>query len=111
MPAVWGQFGSPKGLPRYPQEHPKGGQESPKTLSIPSSDRKRRFVRIVNIPIIKSKCLRVGGSSWELKIDPKRLQEKISNDFAEDKRRRGEKKDNKNDKKIPREATEGSKRR
>ena len=43
--------------------------------------------------------LRVGGSSWELKIDPKRLQEMINNNFEEDKTRRGEKKDNKNDKK------------
>ena len=38
------------------------------------------------------------GSSWELKIDPKRLQDQINNDFEGDKSARGEKKDIKNDK-------------
>ncbi len=43
--------------------------------------------------------MRLGGSSWRPKIDPKRLQERIKNDFEEDRTRRGEKKDNKDDKK------------
>ena len=43
--------------------------------------------------------LRFGGSSWRSKIDPKRLQEMENNDFEEDRTRRGEKKDNKDDKK------------
>ena len=47
---------------------------------------------------------RLGGSSWRLKIGPKRLQEIIKNNFEEDRTRRSEKKDNKNDKKRPREA-------
>ena len=41
----------------------------------------------------------MGGSSWELKIDPKRLQEKMNNDFEEDRTRRSEKNENKNVKK------------
>ena len=48
---------------------------------------------------LKSRFLRFGRSSWELKIDPKRLQERIRNDFEEDITTRGEKKDNKDDKK------------
>ena len=43
--------------------------------------------------------LRFRGSSCELKIDPKRLQETIRNDFVEARTTRGEKKDNKDDKK------------
>ena len=35
----------------------------------------------------------------EFKIDPKRLQDSIRNDFEEDRTTRGEKKDNKDDKK------------
>ena len=42
--------------------------------------------------------MRVGGSSWRPQIDPKRPQEKTNNDYEEDKTGRGEKKDNKNDK-------------
>ena len=47
----------------------------------------------------KSRFLRFGRSSWELKIDPKRLPERIKNDFEEHITTRGEKKDNKDDKK------------
>ena len=43
--------------------------------------------------------MRVGGSSWRPKIDPKRLQEMKNIDFEEDRTRGGEKKDNKDDKK------------
>jgi len=49
--------------------------------------------------------LRLGRSSWELKIESKRLQERININFEEDKTRRGEKKDNKNDKKRSKEVT------
>ena len=49
--------------------------------------------------------MRLGRSSWELKIDPKRLQEMIKNNFEEDRTRRGEKKDNKKDKKRSTEVT------
>ena len=48
---------------------------------------------------LKSMILRLGWSSWELKIDPKRPQEKKNNDFEEDITTRGEKKDNKDKKK------------
>ena len=41
----------------------------------------------------------VGGSSWRPQIDPKRPQEMKNNGFEEDRTRRGEKKDNKDDKK------------
>ena len=44
---------------------------------------------------LKSRFLRFGRSSWEFKIDPKRLQERIRNDFEEAKRRRSKKKDTK----------------
>ncbi len=98
--SVLGSIWSPKEPPRYPHEHPKGAQEGPKTLSRPSSDRKRRFFRNVSIHTVISRFSRVGGSSWELKIDPKKLQERIRNDFEEDRTRRSEKKDNKNDKKT-----------
>ena len=47
----------------------------------------------------KSRFLRFGGSSWRSKIDPKRPQERIKNNFEEHRTRRGEKKDNKDDKK------------
>ena len=47
----------------------------------------------------KSRFLRFGGSSWRSKIDPKRPQEKIKNNFEEHRTRRGEKKGNKDDKK------------
>ena len=50
--------------------------------------------------------LRVGGSSWRPKIDPKRPQEMKNNDFEEDRTRRGEKKDNEDDKKKQKRAPE-----
>ena len=43
--------------------------------------------------------MRFGGSSWRSKIDPKRPQERIKNNFEEDITTRGEKKDNKDDNK------------
>ena len=43
--------------------------------------------------------MRVGGSSWGPKIDPKKLQDMKKNDFDEDGTRGDEKKDNKNNKK------------
>ena len=53
--------------------------------------------------------MRVGGSSWRPKIDPKRPQEEINSDFEKDKKRRGEKKDKKNDRKRPKRAQEAPK--
>ena len=47
--------------------------------------------------------MRLGGSSWELKIEPKRPQERIKNDFEEQRTRRGEKKGNKDNEKRPSE--------
>ena len=49
---------------------------------------------------INSRFLKVGGSVWEFKIVPERLQERIRNDFEEYQARRSEKKDNKNDNKA-----------
>ena len=40
----------------------------------------------------KTRFLRVGVSSWELKVDPKRFKEKINNNFDEVRTRRSEKK-------------------
>ena len=48
---------------------------------------------------LKSRFLRFGGSSWGSKIDPKRPQERIKNNFEEDITTRSEKKDNKDDNK------------
>ena len=44
---------------------------------------------------LDSMFLRFGGSSWRSKIDPKRPQEKINNNFEEHGTRKGEKKDKK----------------
>ena len=48
---------------------------------------------------LESMFLRFGGSCWRSKIDPKRPQEKINNNFEEHRTRRGDKRDNKDDKK------------
>ena len=45
--------------------------------------------------------MRVGGSSWRPKIDPKRPQEMKNNDFEEDRTRRAEKKDDKSTQEEP----------
>ena len=93
---------APEKLPRNPQEHPrgaqeppkrlsrapKGAQESPKTLSEPWSDQTRRFFRIRRMPKLKSMILRVGGSSWELKIEPERVEEENKHVLEEDKSQR-----------------------
>ena len=44
--------------------------------------------------------MRVGGSVWELKIDPKRLREEIKNDIEKRRKKKDEKKSIKSDKKI-----------
>ena len=85
--------------PKAPQELPKGARESPKTLSKPSLDLTRRFFKHLKIPAGKSRFLRVGGSAWELNIDPKRLRKKRNNDIEKRRTKRGEKKSIKNDKK------------
>ena len=74
----------PKSLRRGSQEHPKGAQESPKTLSEPWSDQKRRFFRIRRMSVLKSMMLKVRGSSWELKIDPERVEEENKHVLEED---------------------------
>ena len=45
--------------------------------------------------------MKVGGSSWRPKIDPKRPQEMKNYDFEEDQTRRAEKKDNKSTQEFP----------
>ena len=74
----------PRRPPRDPEEHPKEAQESPKTISRPSSDRKRRFFKNRAPAETKSRFSRVGGSSWELKIDPKRVEEENKHVLEED---------------------------
>jgi len=44
--ALWGRSGGPQVLPRDRQEHPRGAQKSPDTLSRPFSDRKPRFFKL-----------------------------------------------------------------
>ena len=60
----------PKSPPRDPQERPKEAQDGPKTLSIPSSDRKRRFFRIRRMSKLKRLFLRLGKSVVEPKVAP-----------------------------------------
>ena len=43
----------------------------------------------------------MGGSVWELKIDPKRLREEIKNDIEKRRKKRDEKKSIKSDKNAP----------
>ena len=56
-------------------------------------------MRNVEILIIESAFLRVGGSVWELKIDPKRLREEIKNDIERRRKKKYEKKSITSDKK------------
>ena len=104
MSALLGRSRHPKGFPRDPQEHPKGAKERPNTLSGQFPALKRRFFKTQDFLIFKSKFLRLGRSAWEFSICPKRLQERIINDF-EEARRRSEKKDIKNDTTRPKEVT------
>ena len=62
LEALFGGSRGPSDLPRAPQELPKGARESPKTIAKPFLDRKRSFLQNVNILIVKSSLLRVGGS-------------------------------------------------
>ena len=48
---------------------------------------------------LESRFLRFGGSSWRSKIDPKRPQERIKNNFEEHRTRRCNKRGKKDDKK------------
>ena len=54
----------------------------------------------VEILSVKSSFLRVGGSVWEFKIDPKRLREEIKVDIERRRKKKDEKKSIKSDKKI-----------
>ena len=47
--------------------------------------------------------MRVGGSAWELKIDPKRLRQKITYDIDDRRTKRNEKKQQGASKRSPRE--------
>ena len=49
--------------------------------------------------LLESRFLRCGRSSWRSKIDPKRPQERIKNNFEEHRTRRGDKRGNKDDEK------------
>ena len=81
--------------PKSRQETPKSSQKEPKRapkrfqnhLWIENVD----FSKMQGFRFIKPTFLRVGGSVWELKIDPKRLWEEMKNDIE----RRRKKKDKK----------------
>ena len=85
LEALFGRSRGPKELPRASQEPPKSSQKEPERapkrfqhhLWIENAD----FFKNVKIPLVKSIFLRVGGSVWELKIDPKRLRKEIKNDI------------------------------
>ncbi len=99
----------PRRPPRDPQERRNEAQESPKTLSRPPSDRRRRFFKNRAPVEAGARFLRFRESSLELKIDPKRLQEAIRNDFEQAKPRRSEKKDTKPRRRDQRETQESPK--
>ena len=52
--------------------------------------------------------MRVGGSAWELKIDPKRPRKQIKDDIEERKTQRNKKQQPKASKRGPKEFQEGS---
>ena len=83
LEALFGRCRAPIEPPRDPQELPKGAQESPQTLSKPALDLNICFFTNAKISYGKSRFLRVGGSAWELKIDPKRPRKKIKDDIEE----------------------------
>ena len=87
---------SPKGRPGGPQEHQKGTEEDPQTLSRPCSAPISCLGGIVCLPSVKFRFLKLGGSTWELKSNPKRLHDK-KNDYFEgaQKGRSGQKDNNK----------------
>ena len=82
-----------------PKSPPKEAQENPKTPSRASLIPKPCFFKNRAPAKAKSMFLRVGGSAWELKIDPKRFREKIKNDIEKRNTKRDENKSIKNDKK------------
>ena len=89
--------------PKSSQDTPKGSQKEPKRapkrfqnhLWIKNVD----FSKNVRIPFVKSTFSRVGGSVWELKIDPKRPRKKINNDIENRRTKIGDKKSIKDHKK------------
>ena len=108
LEALFGRCRAPKEPPRDPQELPKGAQESPQTLSKPTLDLNRCFSINVKISYGKSRFLRVGGSAWELKIDPRRFRKKIQHDIEDRSTKRNEKKQQAASKRGPREFQEES---
>ena len=64
-----------KDRPRDPQEDPKGAQETSKTLPRPSWKIKSRYFKNQWMSLLNPMYLRVGGSSWGLKIDFEELEE------------------------------------
>ncbi len=102
--ALFGRCRAPEEPPKDSQELPKVAQESPQTLSKPSLDLNRSFFFFTNVNISegKSRFLRVGGSAWELKIDPKRPRKKIKDDIEERKTKINEQKQPEASKRGPR---------
>ena len=96
LEALFGRSRGPKELPRAPQEPPKSSQKEPERapkrfqnhLWVESVD----FSRVELLPRRNQGCLRVGGSAWELKIDPKRLRKKEKNDIEKITKKRDENK-------------------
>ena len=76
---------APKGHPRGPQEHQKGAEECPKTAYRASLNPKPGFFQNRAPAEAKSRFFGVGGTSWKVKIDTRRVQDKkksISNTSA-----------------------------
>ena len=57
------------------------------------------FFKNVDNPLVKPLFLRVGGSAWELNVDPRRLRKKRNNDIEKRRTKRDEEKSIENDKK------------
>ena len=90
---IWRPKRRPKRLQVAPTRRPREDQHALKTIF----GSKTFFVPKHGFPVVKFRFLKFGGSVWEFKIVPKRLQERIRNEFEEDQARRSEKKDNNDD--------------
>ena len=79
---------------RGPEESPKSsqnkGERAPKRFQNHFWIENDDFSKIELPPTIKSTFLRVGGSVWELRIDPKRLREEIKSDIEKRRKKRDE---------------------
>ena len=102
MGSIWRPKSGPKRPPRAPKRSPRDAQNALKTIFVSKT---LIFQKSMNV-LAESRFLRFRRSSLELKIDPKRPQERIRNSFEEAKPRRSKKKDTRARKRGQRETQE-----